>query len=554
MGRNSLAGSVLLLVLTLSFCPYALAQSAEEEGYSHIRIIRLSLVRGQVFLARADDSQARKAVLNDPVGHGATLATVEGIAEVELESDAVVRLAENSRLAMTELGLRGNGGRVTHLALAKGTATFYVKLRKADGFLVATPQLRVSVPKRAQFRLDVYNNESAVVVRKGEVTLDAHGSEVTLTKGESAAIRAEETSAIQVARAPKRDEWDRWTDRRQDTTEIATSRSYLPAHLTYGASALDAWGLWFFYPRYGHVWQPYAAAGWSPFFDGFWDWVPGLGYTWISYEPWGWLPYHYGRWLLTPYGWAWVPGYFGWFSPGTVYWINCGNYVGWAPQQPGSQPPTAPAPGGTLPPGTVINTPKGVATGGPNTRPKKDVEGLDLTRATFMDRLAQTPEMRELAMQSAARQTAARTVGPQPPASPEASGRFLYDPRERRFISNPRARESDLASTRESARERAPGVLMAPGLLKATEERRSGVKMPPSQEAMPRAEGRRDFDRGELGGRGGSSQSPEAARPPASPRPSGEPQASPPPSPPPPSRPASPGGAPRPSSPTRPRD
>ena len=551
MARNSFVGSMLFVLLALSICPYASAQPAEEEGYSHVRIIRLSLVEGQVFLTRAGESDGRKAVLNDPVGHSATLATAEGIAEVELESDAIVRLAQNSRLAMTELGLRGNGGRVTHLALEKGTATFYVKLGKADGFQVTTPQVQLSVSKRAQFRLDVYRNESAVIVRQGKVALDARGSAVILAKGKSAVIRAEETGAIEMAQAPAPDEWDRWSNRRQETIEIAASRSYLPARLTYGASSLDAWGLWFSYPGYGYVWQPYAAAGWSPFFNGFWDSVPGLGYTWVSYEPWGWLPYHYGRWLLTPYGWAWVPGYFGWFSPGPVNWINCGNYVGWAPRQPARQPPTAAAPAGGLPPGTVINTPEGVATGGPNKR-IADVEGIDVMRATFMDRLAQTPEMRRLAIESAARQTAARTAGQHPSASPEASGRFVFDPRERRFIANPEARESDLTRARESARERAPGSVMAPGLLKAVEERRSGVKMPPSQEAMPRMRGQGDFDRGEMRGRGGSS--PDSGRPSASPRPSGEPQASPRPSPPPASRPASPGGTPRPSSPPRPHE
>ncbi len=553
MARNSVLGTMLLLSLALSLCPYASAQSAGEGGYSHVRIIRLSLVEGRVLLTRAGESEGRKAVLNDPVEHAATLATAEGITEVELESDVIVRLAENSRLAMTELGLRGNGGRVTHLTLEKGTATFYVKLGKSDSFLVTTSQLQVSIPKRAQFRVDVYNNESAVSVRQGNVALDARGSTVTLAKGKSAVIRAEETGAIQVAKAPERDEWDRWSDRRQETIEVAESRSYLPARLTYGARPLDAWGLWFSYPGYGYVWQPYAPAGWSPFFDGFWDWVPGLGFTWISYEPWGWLPYHYGRWLLTPYGWVWMPGSFGWFSPGTVYWINCGNYVGWAPRQPGGQPPTAAIPGGSLPPGTVINTPDGVARGGPNRRPK-DVEGMELARATFMERLAQSPEMRQVAMQSAARQAAARAGGSQPQASLEASGRFVFDPRQRRFMSNPKARESDLSSIPEPRRERAPGSVMAPGLLKAVEERRSGVKMAPAHEAEPQARGGRDSDRGEMRGRGARPQSPEAVRPAAPPRPSPAPQASPRPSAPPAPRPASSGGASRPSSRPRPHE
>ncbi len=553
MSRNCLAWSVLLLLLAFSLCPYASAQPAEEEGYSHVRITRLSFVQGQVSLTRAGESQARKAVMNDPVGHGAALSTAEGIAEIELESNAVIRLAENSRLSMTELGLRGNGGRVTHLALEKGTATFQVKSSKTDDFQVTTPQLQVSVPKKARFRVDVYNNEATVVVRKGEVTLDARGSTTTLAKGKSAVMRTGETSAMEVAKAPARDDWDRWTERRQETTEVASSRRYLPAGLGFGAADLDFWGLWFHYPGYGYVWQPYVTAGWTPFFDGFWDWVPGLGYSWISFEPWGWLPYHYGRWLMTPYGWAWVPGSFGWFSPATVYWINCGNYVGWAPRQPGTQPPTTTSSGGTLPPGTVVNTPDGLAKGGRNRHPK-DVDGLDPTRVSFVDRLEQTPQMRDLAVRAAPRQTAAEAAGSQTSAG---APRFIFEPRERRFITNPKAREADLIPGRGARGERSPmesgrprGGLMPPGLLKATEERGSGVKMPRSQEAMPRGQGTRDMGREEVRGRGGSPRSPESGRPPAAPRPSVEPRSSPPPAP----RPAPPSAAPRPSSAPKPHD
>ncbi len=551
MSRTRLAWSFSLL-LAFFLCPYAPAQPAENEGYSHVRIIRLSLVQGQVSLTRMGETEARKAVMNDPVGHGARLSTAEGIAEIELESNAVIRLAENSRVAMTELGLRGDGGRVTQVALEKGTATFQVKLGKADDFQVTTPQLQVSVPKKAQFRVDVYNNESTVIVRKGEVALDAHSSTTTLAKGKSAVIRAEETGAIQVAKAPQRDDWDHWNERREETMEVASSRRYLPASLGFGAADLGRWGLWFNYPGYGYVWQPFATASWTPFFDGFWDWMPGLGYTWVSFEPWGWLPYHYGRWLLTPYGWAWVPGYFNWFSPGTVYWINCGNYVGWAPKQPGKQPaPTTPS-GGTLPPGTVVNTPDGVTKGGPN-RHIMDVKGIDLGRATLMDRPEQIPELRELARQPAARPKGPQAVGSQttPSASP-----FLFEPRERRFVLNPKAREAELTQGREAARERipteagrVPGGLMPPGLLKATEERRSGVKMAPSQEVMPRMRGDRDSDRGEMPGRSGGGRSPDSARPSGAPRPPAEARPSPPPS-----RPPAPSGAHRPSAPTKPHD
>jgi hypothetical protein len=548
MVRRCFVGSALFLLLAFCVSLDAPAQVAKEEGYSHIRVIRLSFVEGQVFLTRAGENEPRKALLNYPVEHGAVLSTAEGITEMELESGVLVHLAENSRLDMTELGLRQNGGRVTELNLDKGTASFYAKLGKRDTFEVNTPQVQVSVPKQARFRVDVYDNESTVTVRKGKVNVKARGGLVTLSKGESAVVRGEEKGAVEVAQAAlaagqgrARDAWDRWSEGRYERTEVAASSAYLPADMRYGARALDLWGLWFFYPGYGYVWQPYAAAGWSPFFYGLWDWVPGLGYTWVSFEPWGWLPYHYGRWMLTPYGWAWVPGYFDWFSPGTVVWMNCGNYVGWAPQQPGTVPPPAASPGGTLPPGTVVNTPGGVARGGPNKVPK-DVAGLDSAHATFINRLERSQEMRELATQSLAGQSALAAAAPQPSGG---TPRFLFNPKERRFISNPKAREREASATREMATERARGLLVEPGLLKATGERGSGVKMSPLRGTSPRAPTGRDVDRGEASAR------PTAPRtgPSAAPRPSAEPRYAPPPTAPPAPRPAPPSGGQRPSSP-----
>jgi hypothetical protein len=95
------------------------------------------------------------------------------------------------------------------------------------------------------------------------------------------------------------------------------------------AGELDAYGTWYYQSEIGHVWRPYVAAGWQPYYDGRWAWTP-YGWTWVAAEPWGWAPFHYGRWDYTPMlGWYWIPGNV--WGPAWVSWASGGDYIGWCP-------------------------------------------------------------------------------------------------------------------------------------------------------------------------------------------------------------------------------
>ena len=62
---------------------------------SHVRIVRLSSVEGQVQIDRAAGEGLERAILNTPVVEGTRLVTgSDGLAEVEFENQSALRLTE----------------------------------------------------------------------------------------------------------------------------------------------------------------------------------------------------------------------------------------------------------------------------------------------------------------------------------------------------------------------------------------------------------------------------------------------------------------------------
>jgi hypothetical protein len=333
-----------------------------------VRIVRLSLVDGAARVYRAETEQWEQALVNLPIQQGYVVATGRGRVEIELESGATARVADNTVLQFAELALAG-GGRITRLELTQGTATFYVSLSRKDSFLVATPHLKVSIPGNARVRLDVIETGTSVRVLNGDITVDARGATQRLAKGQTLAFRKDSHEAVTIAGNAEPDGWDRWVANREEVVSSARDNSlrYVSAPFRYGLADLSSYGTWLYDPYYGYVWQPWGiASGWLPYWDGRWAFFPGFGWTWVSYEPWGWLPYHYGRWLLTPGGWFWIPGGFGSWYPGVVGWLQYGDRIGWFPLGPHDRLGVVSK---NLPSsGVVVNTPAGIVGGTPNRR------------------------------------------------------------------------------------------------------------------------------------------------------------------------------------------
>ena len=80
---------------------------------SHIRIVRLSDVRGHVGLDRNTGRGIEPTMQNMPIVEGGKLETDEGMAEVEFEDDSTLRVAPNSVIEFPLLVLRASGGKAS---------------------------------------------------------------------------------------------------------------------------------------------------------------------------------------------------------------------------------------------------------------------------------------------------------------------------------------------------------------------------------------------------------------------------------------------------------
>jgi len=338
-----------LAVFTLGLSPNSFADN------SHARIVRLSLVQGDVRFApsfRDDpltDTNAgwQAAPLNLPIRQGYVVATDNGRAEVEFENGAMMFLGANTVVEFYDLSLR-DGDRITRLVLRQGTSTVYVNPANGDYFSVTGGDFTVEAASRTTFRLDNFDDGSTVNIERGRANVLRDKKTTPLDKGQSLSVHAGDSAEEVIGRAADLDDFDRWVSGRVDSVTTATNYSsqYVNSpNYSAGFADLYTYGSWFPMGGYGYCWRPFGMSfGWSPFSYGGWYQDPFFGNTFIGSAPWGWLPYHYGGWIFSPaYGWVWAPTGFGfggpvYYRPVTAVWVRNGSTLGIVPQHPGDKP------------------------------------------------------------------------------------------------------------------------------------------------------------------------------------------------------------------------
>src|SRR5580693_1031145 len=126
------SGTMFRSILSFSFLfAFSAGVQPAAADSSHARVIRLSLVQGDVRFTReahgdplADQkAQWETAQANLPVRQGYVVATDNGRAEVEFENGAMAFLNENSVLEFFDLSL-DDGSLTTRLILRQGTGSF----------------------------------------------------------------------------------------------------------------------------------------------------------------------------------------------------------------------------------------------------------------------------------------------------------------------------------------------------------------------------------------------------------------------------------------------
>jgi len=310
-------------VLSILFFTWFLASCIGAPAYadvSHARIVRLSLVQGDVRFARdvkgdplSDSSQLswETAALNLPIRQGYVVATDNGRAEVEFENGALAFLAENTVLQFYDLSSE-DGGMTTRLILRQGSAEFYVNPARGDYFSVTGGDFSVEAESKVTFRMNNFDDGSKVSVLHGHLTALANGKNTDLSKGDEFFMRAGEAGSGEVARAGDSDEFDQWAASRISAASSATNAAmqyWGDSGYVSGYGDLYTYGAWFPVAGYGNCWRPYGVGlGWSPFDYGSWYFDPFFGWAFLGGYSWGWLPYHYGGWIFRPgAGWVWSP-------------------------------------------------------------------------------------------------------------------------------------------------------------------------------------------------------------------------------------------------------
>jgi hypothetical protein len=420
---------------------------------SHARIIRLSLVQGDVRILHDskgdplanDKAPWERAVLNLPIRQHDVLATDNGRAEVEFENGAMAFINENSVLEFFDLSL-DDGSLTTRLVLRQGTGSFYVNPARDDYFSVTGGDFTAEAAGRANFRMDNFDDGSTVAVIKGQVSVVHKNDNKLLAKGQSFTMSAGAATGT-INSAPQSDDFDRWVSGREDSVVTATNAAKQYSNTSpYVSGFGDLYTYGGFYPiaGVGYGWQPYGVGiGWSPFDYGNWFYGSQFGWSFIGSQPWGWLPYHYGGWLFQPgIGWLWTPTGFGngsvpvKFHPVTATFVRSGSTTAMVPTNPADHGSKTPLNLAHVMPLNSAGAAKEIPAGA-NWKVAKEVPAQAFVSHASP---ASVPARSSLTLQS-------RTATAQP-----AGSSIAYDAKEHRFVnSNVNARSAAVTSSATGA-------------------------------------------------------------------------------------------------------
>lgn len=341
---------VLFFIVPFLFAGNAFAVVFDDETPEvTARVARISFLRGEAQIRRADSNSWERVTQNLPLVQGDEIATGrDARLEIQFNSQTYLRLAENSYFKVVTLSDAGIA-----VSLPQGTLSLRVlEFDKERAFFeIDAPQTTVAVQRSGMYRVeagDDLNKQVRVAATDfGEARIYSENSGFMLKNGRSARIYldgnfAGEWETGDAARFA--DEFDSWALQRDATIAKRLQNAHYDKYYDrdiYGAEDLNEYGEWIYTRKYGYVWRPYrnstaSYANWSPYRYGHWRWIPPYGWTWINDEPWGWATYHHGRWVWDDGGWIWTPyGLYrhrrSWWQPAYVVLTTWNGSVCWFP-------------------------------------------------------------------------------------------------------------------------------------------------------------------------------------------------------------------------------
>lgn len=358
--RLSVPAALLFLLSTilLSSTPALADDTYEDEYEESARVLRVSLLKGEVSVKRVGEDEWDEARLNAPLVEGDLVATGrDSRVEIQVDARNFVRLGPDSVLKVVTLRDEGLA-----LSLSEGTAT--VRLARFDKdkeyFELDAPATTIAAEKTGLYRLDVERDGAVrVTVRDdGRARIYSQDSGFVLRNGRTARLAGGGVERDwEFAAALGFDQWDAWNDERERHLASRLRHDGRDRYYdsdVYGAEELDSYGDWVYTSEYGYIWRPHTTVtnaynDWAPYRYGRWVWCPPYGWTWVADEPWGWAPYHYGRWVYASGRWGWAPRGYGyryrraWWRPALVVFVTVDygrdRHVCWYPLTYGQRDP-----------------------------------------------------------------------------------------------------------------------------------------------------------------------------------------------------------------------
>lgn len=301
--------------------PYVGAEPQNESAVAEQQpaVARVSFIRGDVSIQRADSNDWVAATLNTPAAQGDRISTgPNGRAEIQLDYANILRMAGNATVTVASLARSA-----IQVQVGEGLVSYSVLPNAEAAAEIDTPNVSVRpVQGEGEYRIDVSSNsDTRVTARRGAAAIATPQGSTRVADGQMIEIQGVDNPQYQTSQAYRTDDWDHWVSERDRRITRADSWRHTDRYYT-GSEDLDSYGQWQNVPDYGQVWEPDVARDWSPYSSGSWVWEPYYGWTWVSYEPWGWAPYHYGRWFVYGGNWVWWPG---------PVAVNPAYYPIWAP-------------------------------------------------------------------------------------------------------------------------------------------------------------------------------------------------------------------------------
>ena len=266
------------LLFLVPAAAFALGQNVVQpvsgSNFLEPEIVRVIYVEGDVRLAAPDGKNAIgqnwvQVQPGVPIEQGDTVSTGTGRAEIELEDNSVIYLADNSTLLFENM-VSLDDVPTTTAQLVSGTATVDAHPLPNGGLLVETPSsnhISITYPQSDFLRVDSYVDGMAVTPQKDTSTKNEAGAESQLHAGQTVIYEGAFTKIADASQIKPPDDWDQWVQAQRAVRESDMQAALKASGLTDPVPGIiDLYKSGTFSPcaPYGTCWQPGAVTSTPP--------------------------------------------------------------------------------------------------------------------------------------------------------------------------------------------------------------------------------------------------------------------------------------------------